>query len=180
MNKLRVLVFAALRTRSRSARRTSALARGSARVAHAWNRRNHHRAARTRRCGSACRADGSLHAAPAIVLARDVFGAGARLLSRLGRLPRTYADCNPISSPDGQVVIVFAGEHFSHGSNGNGHKAGALTNCCTFTRRRGNASSRISTASSAAWSWIAVAAQSCSSTTDSAWAACTATRAKTR
>jgi asparagine synthase (glutamine-hydrolysing) len=36
--------------------------------------------------------------------------------------PGSYADCNPIRSADGNVVIVFSGEHFSHSVcvNGNG------------------------------------------------------------
>ena len=26
----------------------------------------------------------------------------------------SYADCNPIVGPTGEVVLIFAGEHFSH------------------------------------------------------------------
>ena len=55
-------------------------------------------------------------------------------------LPRTYADCNPISSADGQVVIVFAGEHFSHGSNGNGRATaghGSAHDCCSLYEAKG-------------------------------------------
>ena len=51
--------------------------------------------------------------------------------------PRTYADCNPIRSTDGQVAIVFAGEHFSHAGNGNGYKAGSAQELLSLYETKG-------------------------------------------
>ena len=35
--------------------------------------------------------------------------------------PGSYADCNPVRSADGNVVMAFSGEHFSHGAGANGN-----------------------------------------------------------
>ena len=51
--------------------------------------------------------------------------------------PRTYADCNPIRSADGQVAIVFAGEHFSHAGNGNRYKAGSAQELLSLYETKG-------------------------------------------
>jgi asparagine synthase (glutamine-hydrolysing) len=51
--------------------------------------------------------------------------------------PNTYADCNPIVSPDGDVVIIFSGEHFAHSTNGHGNTPGRATELLGLYEKRG-------------------------------------------
>jgi asparagine synthase (glutamine-hydrolysing) len=51
--------------------------------------------------------------------------------------PKTYADCNPIVSADGDTVIIFSGEHFSHSTNGHGNKAGRATDLLILYQKKG-------------------------------------------
>ena len=81
---------------------------------YARNRRTRNLPPRSGRRTIAAVADGPHDAARVVVHARYVRLAGTGNLPGVGQPQGFVCDCNPIVGPTGDVVLIFAGEHFSH------------------------------------------------------------------